>query len=119
MSNFEKVRDFHVKYNLDRREKAARMHPEASLLRIRLMSEELTEVIEALQHKGIKDVAKELADLLYVVYGTAVAAGIDLDVAFDKVHTSNMTKSTNVDPGGKIIKGSDYKPVIIEEILDA
>jgi predicted HAD superfamily Cof-like phosphohydrolase len=82
------------------------------------MMEELAELTEAIVMKPSKDVAKELADLLYVVYGTAVAAGIDIDKVFDKVHKSNMTKSTKKDPGGKIIKGDDYVPVDMATILE-
>lgn len=58
--------------------------------------------------------AKELADLVYVIYGTAVALGIDLDKAVELVHTSNMSKVG--DDGlpqyredGKVLKGPNYK----------
>ena len=37
-------------------------------------------------------VAKEIADLLYVVYGLAHRYSFDIDAVFAKVHESNMTK---------------------------
>lgn len=37
-------------------------------------------------------VARELADVIYVAYGTAEALGIDLDVALEAVHAANMAK---------------------------
>jgi predicted HAD superfamily Cof-like phosphohydrolase len=118
MTNYEKVQAFHMKYDLLWNEYPRYLHPEDALFRVRLMMEELAELTEAIVMKPSKDVAKELADLLYVVYGTAVAAGIDIDKVFDKVHKSNMTKSTKKDPGGKIIKGDDYVPVDMATILE-
>ena len=56
---------------------------------------------------------KELCDLLYVVYGTAVAFGYDIDGAFEEVHRSNMSK-LGVDgkpvrrDDGKALKGPNY-----------
>ena len=56
---------------------------------------------------------KELCDLLYVVYGTAVAFGYDIDGAFEEVHRSNMSK-LGVDgrpvrrEDGKALKGPNY-----------
>ena len=60
-----------------------------------------------------KAVAKELADLLYVVYGTAVSLGIPIDDVFCEVHTSNMSKlDDNGKPiyreDGKVLKGPHY-----------
>jgi predicted HAD superfamily Cof-like phosphohydrolase len=58
-------------------------------------------------------VAKELADLLYVVYGTAVSLGIDAEEAFRRVHDSNMSKlgldgKPIVRDDGKVLKGPKY-----------
>jgi predicted HAD superfamily Cof-like phosphohydrolase len=117
-TNYEKVRDFHKKYALPWHDSPVCLWPEQALFRVRLMLEEQSETVEALTMKGTNHVAKELADLLYVVYGTAVAAGIDIDKVFDKVHKSNMTKSTKTDPGGKIVKGPDYVPVDMDTIFE-
>ena len=61
-----------------------------------------------------KKLAKELADLLYVVYGTAISFGIDIDRVFEEVHKSNMSKLG--DDGkpvhrddGKVMKGPNYR----------
>lgn len=50
--------------------------------------------------------AKELADRMFTGYGVAIAAGIDLDKAFDLVCASNMTKERT--PEGKVRKGESY-----------
>src|SRR6266849_1039822 len=46
-------------------------------LRVKLMQEEFDELKEALAAEDLSSIAKEMADLLYVVYGTAVSYGID------------------------------------------
>jgi predicted HAD superfamily Cof-like phosphohydrolase len=53
-----------------------------------------------------QQLAREMADLCYVVFGTAWVCNIDLDAAFKEVHRANMSK---MDAGlrredGKIIK---------------
>jgi predicted HAD superfamily Cof-like phosphohydrolase len=53
--------------------------PEIGLLRARLIVEELGEFCEAVQKKDIVQVADALADLLYVVYGTAIAYGLSIE----------------------------------------
>ena len=62
-----------------------------------------------------RQVAKELADLLYVVYGAADSLGIPLDVAFREVHRSNMSKfgpdgKAIRRDDGKVLKGPNYSP---------
>lgn len=62
----------------------------------------------------IQNAIKELADLAYVVSGFAVEFGIDLDLAFNLVHRSNLTKLDDngvpheLKPSGKIAKGPFY-----------
>lgn len=65
---------------------------------------------------------KELCDLVYVAVGTAVAMGMPFDVAFNRVHASNMSKLG--DDGkpvyrddGKVIKGPNYKPANLEDLV--
>lgn len=57
---------------------------------------------------------KELADLVYVVYGYANVKGWDLDEAVRRVHKSNMSKLDEEGKpirreDGKILKGPRYK----------
>jgi predicted HAD superfamily Cof-like phosphohydrolase len=87
------------------------------MLRTRLMTEELAEVVKAMQTGDYENLAKELADLLYVVYGTADEAGIPIDRVYAEVHNSNMTKTPAKDAGGKVQKGPDYEPPDIEAAL--
>jgi hypothetical protein len=92
-------------------------------LRHRLIKEESKEAgeefSEALRTGRLSDelrvkLTKELADILYVVYGAGVSFGIDLDHAFAAVHESNLSKLVDGKPlkdeGGKVQKGPNYQP---------
>jgi predicted HAD superfamily Cof-like phosphohydrolase len=87
-------------------------------LRIRLIQEEFEELKEALIDGDLESISKELADLLYVVYGTAVSYGIDMDPVFREVHRSNMSKVGGYKrEDGKWVKPATYSPACLEPIL--
>lgn len=76
-------------------------------LREDLMDEELKEVKEALWKGSLEEITKEMADLLYVIFGTAVSLGLQekLVQVFNIIHESNMSK---LDENGKpIINGQN------------
>ena len=88
-------------------------------LRMRLITEEFEEVATELgyechilplsrrvERRDIHHLAKELADLLYVVYGTAEIMEIPLEDVFAQVHANNMTK---LGPDGKPLYREDGK----------
>lgn len=67
------------------------------------------------------EIADALADLLYVVFGAAIAYGLPIEEIFTEVHRSNMTKSMLKDEKsikGKTIKGPDWEPPNIKKILE-
>ena len=69
--------------------------------------------------KNLPNIAKELADLLYVVYGTAVSYGIDLEPVFQEVQRSNMSKVGGYKrEDGKWVKPATYSPAVIKPILE-
>lgn len=93
--------------------------------RIRIMQEEMIEVIAAIyKNEPVENVGKELADLIYTAIGTAGAFGLGdkLEAIFDAVHASNMSK---IGPGGevlynehgKVIKPPTYKAPDIKKII--
>lgn len=89
-------------------------------LRVKLIEEEFEELKEALAGEDLSSIAKEMADLLYVVYGTAVSYGIDMDPVFREVHRSNMSKVGGYKRGdGKWVKPATYSPACIEPIVAA
>lgn len=89
-------------------------------LRMKLIQEEFDELRDALIQQDLSGVAKELADLLYVVYGTAVSCGIDMEPVFQEVHRSNMSKvGGHKRADGKWVKPPGYSPASIQPILAA
>ena len=89
-------------------------------LRVNLIQEEFDELREALAQRDVEAVAKELADLLYVVYGTAVSCGLDMAPVFREVHRSNMSKAGgHKRADGKWIKPASYSPAHLRPILAA
>ncbi len=88
-------------------------------MRAWLMAEELTEVLDALSEQDEVALLDGLADLLYVLIGTAVQFDLPLAEAFDAVHESNMTKKakTCMKTGYKDVPG--YKPPDLAKILEA
>lgn len=84
------------------------------LPRIELIAEELRELIDAaIAHNEIQ-FADAIADLSYVVTGTAVAFGLPLEQLVEEVHRSNMTKDVGE---FKPNKGLNYSPPDIEAVL--
>lgn len=82
--------------------------------RLSLIDEEYGELVEALQWGDLRFIAKEAADLVYVVVGTCVAFGIPFDEVFDAVHRSNMSKLDDdgkpyLREDGKVMKGPNYR----------
>ena len=89
-------------------------------LRVNLIQEEFDEVREALAQRDVEAVAKELADLLYVVYGTAVSCGLDMTPVFREVHRSNMSKvGGHKRADGKWVKPPSYAPAHLRPLLAA
>jgi len=110
-------------------------NPKALYLRMNLIKEELNElqdeveksIFEFKENSGQinketkQNILKELCDLMYVVSGFAVTFGLPVQVAFNRVHKSNMSKLINGIPQlndwGKVQKGKNYKPPNMEDLV--
>lgn len=81
-----------------------------------VLAQESDELLVELVVGDLLGIAKELADVVYSAYGTAIALGIDLDRVISSVHESNMTKMGPDGPHerdpqtGKILKGPAFVP---------
>lgn len=112
------------------------------ILRVRLILEELKELAEAyggklvsrsdgnitfdmtpetLSKASLRDAYDAVLDLKYVVEGSSIAMGLDLEPGFEEVHDSNMSKfiDGHKDESGKWIKGPSYRPANLQPIIDA
>ena len=130
------VSRFHHAMGLD-----VESQPRANLIKLRcsLIQEESNEATEALEvlemclmqgKPGTREqwshALKELADLQYVLSGTVVSLypfSGDLRTAFNRVHSSNMSKLG--DDGqplyrqdGKVIKGPNYKEPYLGDLVN-
>ena len=113
------VREFHKQFDIHVAESPGVPDAKTTALRERLIQEEFDELKEAMNAGNLPGIAKELADLLYVVYGTAVSCGIDVAPVFREVQRSNMSKVGGYKRSdGKWVKPPTYSPARIEPILD-
>lgn len=82
-------------------------------LRINLISEEAKELQRALAQEDLLEVIDGACDLIYVVLGTMVAAGVPIEPFWREVHKANMAKlvpCTNCDGDGSMITGTLTTP---------
>ncbi|MEV0177024.1 MazG nucleotide pyrophosphohydrolase domain-containing protein [Streptomyces sp. NPDC050803] len=118
----ELVRVFHHAFGLDVRSTPTEVSPELAAHRGELLAEEASEVAEVSVTGLLDKLAHELADVVYVAYGTALVHGIDLDAVIAEIHRSNMTKlgpdghvARRAD--GKVLKGEHYRAPDVAEVL--
>lgn len=119
----EMVKEFHLKFGFTINEKPTKLTDRLWRIRYNHTLDELLELQLAEQGleigmNGLEKVADALGDILYFVYGTAVAHGIDMESIIKEIHRSNMTKDRPEGGGdAKAVKGKDYSPPDIESIL--
>jgi predicted HAD superfamily Cof-like phosphohydrolase len=90
-------------------------------LRMMLLKEEFEEYMEAEHNDDIVEIADALADLVYIVAGTALKYGIPLAEIFEEVHATNMAKfpdgKVTIRKDGKILKPVGWQPPDIPRLL--
>ena len=91
-------------------------------LRCNLIREEFDEYKEAFHNNDIVEIADALGDLLYVVLGTAIENGLDMDSIVTEIHESNMSKlGEDGKPvyreDGKILKGPNFRLPKLKDVI--
>lgn len=122
-TNQQRVWEWHDAFNCPNLESPAFPSEDRIELRKSLITEEFHEVIEAIDEMDLGHAAKELGDLLWVVYGTGCEFGLDLDTVMEEIFRSNMSKlGEDGKPlfreDGKVLKGPNYTEANIEKVLD-
>lgn len=117
---FHQACDLPVIYNRPHIPKADR-----EALRIKLIHEEVVnELLPAMEHRRLAEIADGMADAIYVIVGAALEYGIPLDKVWEAVQAANMAK---VDPvtgkvrkreDGKVLKPEGWKAPDIQAVLD-
>lgn len=139
-SRADALRAFHAAYGVPVRDVPTADLPEDERrLRAGLVLEEALEYVEAMgcrwnvatneievvpgRSVDLIEAADALADVTYVVEGSAVQMGIDLEPVFREVHASNMSKlgadgrPIYRESDRKVLKGPDFRPPDIACIL--
>lgn len=84
---------------------------ELALRRVEFIQEEMNELLDALATTDAVEFTDAIIDMLYFLYGTALALGIPLEESFLEVHESNMAKRN---PDGSVtrhpVTGKVQKP---------
>jgi predicted HAD superfamily Cof-like phosphohydrolase len=117
------VAEFHKSFNLPMQSSpTTEIGDDLARLRIALLEEEVGEFVTASEKGDLIGIADALADIAYVVYGTALTYGIDLDSVLQEVHRSNMSKlgadgKPLLREDGKVIKSEQYFPPDIASSL--
>jgi predicted HAD superfamily Cof-like phosphohydrolase len=116
------VREFHLAVGLDARSTPTEVSAELAAHRGELLAEEAAEVAEVSVAGPLDRLAHELADVVYVAYGTALVHGIDLDAVIAEIHRANMTKlgpdgSVDRRTDGKVLKGEHYEAPDVSAVL--
>ena len=112
------VEEFHRRFDIVVADRPRAPDEATRALRVRLIQEEFEEFQQAMAQNDLHGMAKELADLLYVVYGSAVSCGIDMEPVFREVHRSNMSKvGGHKRADGKWVKPPTYSPADLQPIL--
>ena len=99
------VGQFHQACDIHERTTPGWPGPEAIRLRLDLLREEFGEYRRAIATDDLPELADALADMVYIIYGTARVHGIDLDDVLAEVQRSNMAKVVD----GKVIRRDDGK----------
>lgn len=120
------VREFHEAFDclrsdtpiLDPDEIRARMKE-----RLAIFEEEVAEYIEARESGDPVAVAHEMADVAYVLFGDAVALGVDVVAVMVELHRANMTKlwpdgrPRYRESDGKVLKPPGFRPADVATVL--
>jgi predicted HAD superfamily Cof-like phosphohydrolase len=117
------VAEFHVAFNLPICNiPSAEIDCRLAKLRVALLEEEVGEFVTSSEKGDLVGIADALADIVYVIYGTALTYGIDLGAVLREVHRSNMSKLGNdgkplIRDDGKVLKSDRYFPPDIAAVL--
>jgi predicted HAD superfamily Cof-like phosphohydrolase len=137
------VTEFHAKMGLPVASEPTVGTPRQRELRVRLMLEEVLEFakaagvnvtawdgaeavgvystadlrFEASERGDLVQMTHELADVQYVVSGTAVELGLPVHEAIPLIHEANMRKEPVLDSGGKVRKPEGWVPADVSGLL--
>jgi predicted HAD superfamily Cof-like phosphohydrolase len=110
------VKKFHKKFKVPVLKKPSLVPKDRSMNRYNLMREEVEEYLLGTKNKDLENIAKEISDILYALYGTILEHGLQdkIERIFEEAHKSHMSKDYH---RYKMIKGKKYFKPDIKKIL--
>lgn len=115
---YRDVWNFHLKFGLYVSPRPSLPPEEVVLLRSKLIREETTETLGALEDCDLVALADGIVDSIVVLLGTAISFGIDVRPLWDEVHRANMEKDGGgFRSDGKVLKPAGWRPPNIEGLL--
>ncbi len=111
------VTEFHKKFKVPIANTPSLIPKDRSALRYKMKREEVEEYKAGAEKNDLENIAKELADILYVTYGTILEHGLQdkMREIFTEVHRSNMSKDYH---SQKVQKGPNFSKAEVGGILD-
>jgi len=111
------VTEFHRKFDTPISDKPTLIPTDRSAFRHDMIEEEIKEYAEGVQNQDIENIAKELADIIYVTYGTILEHGLQdkFENIFEEVHRSNMSKTYHK---YKVQKGDNFSKADLKKLVD-
>lgn len=117
-----KVKEFHSAFDILINDTPTVPDRSTLYLRANLIEEESREFLSAINRPvpDLIEIADALADILYVVLGSAVSLGLDMSDIFNEVHRSNMSKVGGYKRAdGKWVKPATYSPADLATIIES
>ena len=94
-------------------------------MRHRIQQEENNEYLKACEENDLVEIAHEIADEFYVLFGKVISHGLQdkIPEIFDEIQRANMSKlGPDEKPiyreDGKVLKGPNYSPPDVKSILE-
>lgn len=117
------VLEFHQKFGGNIGKNSTLPNNAERSLRQRLLEEEYKEYVHGEETNDLIEIADGLADMLYIIYGTAVSYGLPINEIFQEVHDSNMSKLGEdglpiYREDGKVLKGPNFFKPDIAKIIE-
>jgi predicted HAD superfamily Cof-like phosphohydrolase len=120
MNNWQQdVKTFHKKFEQKIGDNPGFSDEETMKLRIALVEEEFLELKDACEDKDFPSFVDAITDSIYVLLGTAIATGVDIEPIWKEVQKTNMAKAIgNKRDDGKLLKPEGWKAPDIKTLLE-